>query len=394
MILQESPRVHLSYCLNIHPGETLEENLGAIEEHALRVKQRVSPDHPFGLGLRFGHKAVEEIEDATAIRSRFDDWGVYAFTVNGFPYGAFHQTRVKENVYLPDWQTEERTLYTKQLTDVMAQLVPSGTAGSISTLPLTFKDWPKTDEDMRRITRNLIDCVIHMNRIEEEEGIEIHLGLEPEPCCGLETTTEFIDYFNNYVLAHGLDHLEAQSGFNRNRCEDIVRRHLGINLDTCHLAIQYEDLAESIGRLTGEGIRLSKVHISAALAALNEPEHLEALAAFDEPVYLHQVKGRTEAGEIHSWTDLPAALRDLPNQPDVRDLRIHFHVPLFWEGSDLLGSTSADLTDAFFGQLKQGVCEHLEIETYTFDVLPDDLRADDIVDSISGELEWALQRLR
>ncbi|MFT5499243.1 MAG: hypothetical protein ACI9TH_004658 [Kiritimatiellia bacterium] len=379
----------LSYCLNIHRGESWEENVRAIEEYVMEVKSAVCPDDPFGLGLRISSEASLTLVDPLVradFKAMMKDLDLYAFTVNGFPFGAFHQTRVKEQVYAPDWRTAERRDYTNRLTDIMADLVPPGSTGSVSTVPCSFKPWIKTGEDVEQMVRMICDSALHMNRVEDQTGQYVHLGLEPEPCCYLETTDEFLTFYKDELLRKGTRYLAGKTS----QPEELLRRHVGINFDCCHIAIQFEDLSESLQRLISEGVLLSKVHVSAALTCT--PDHVEALAPFDEPVYFHQVKAQT-AGGIRSWDDLSLFLKDFPEEKGLKEMRVHFHAPLFWEGSERLGSTNACMDEAFWSLLRSGVCEHLEIETYTFDVLPEELRKSNVVESIVPEFEWTMQRL-
>jgi len=396
MIVQNDPPLHLSYCLNIHPGEQLDDNLNAIKQHVTRVKQHVSPNQRFGLGLRLGHQAVQEIleqDRLNEVRSVLEENQFYAFTINGFPYGTFHQTRVKQQVYQPDWQTEERGLYTCQLIDILAALLPENGTGSISTLPLSYKEWVTEEAQWDAMVAQLIRCVAHLRKTELSTGKEIHLGLEPEPCCLLETTDEVIHFFNQRFIPKGKPLLAKSEDCSLEEAEELIRKHIGVCLDTCHLAIQYEALATSFDRYHAEGIRLSKIHISAALHAENTPEAREAIRPFDEPVYLHQVKAKSTSGEIFSWTDLPLALHELERLSNIESFRVHFHVPLFWEGDATLSSTNQALNTAFFDRIHTGICSHLEIETYTFDVLPAALQEADVVDSISKEFEWIHKKL-
>ena len=98
---------------------------------------------PFGVGLRLSAEAAADVARARCARrasARFlaaED--LFVFTINGFPYGAFHGQRVKETVYQPDWRDERRLTYTNHLADILAELLPASGSGSISTVPGTFK---------------------------------------------------------------------------------------------------------------------------------------------------------------------------------------------------------------------------------------------------------------
>ncbi len=298
MIVQHKPQLHLTYCQNIHPGESWEENFTAIREKAVAVKQRVCPDQWFGLGLRLSAQAAGELANPERRAEALDFFAanhLYPFTINGFPYGRFHQERVKEAVYAPDWRTPERRDYTIQLADILAGMLPEGIEGSISTVPCSFKPWITTDSEKVAMAHNLAACVAYLDALRDDTGRTIHLGLEPEPDCFLETTDETIAYFKDYLLISGVEEIGRILGCDRAHAEELLRRHLGICFDTCHVALQYEDLHASLLAYRDAGIRISKVQISAALrSAANEPAR-EALAVFNEPVYLHQVKGLAPA---------------------------------------------------------------------------------------------------
>ncbi len=397
MIVQHRPPLHLTYCLNIHPGESWAENFAAIREKAVAVKQRVAPGEWFGLGLRIAHQAASELNASEDLRAEaLDFFGaneLYPFSINGFPYGRFHAGPVKENVYAPDWRTAERLDYTLHLADLLAGWLPPQVEGSISTVPCSFKRWIETGDDVRALAHHLAGAVAYLAALEEDTGRLIHLGLEPEPDCYLETTRETIAFFNDVLLLTGAAEVSRIAGCSRAESESLIRRHLGVCFDTCHVALQFEDLTQSLRAYLAEDIRISKVQLSAALRVEAKPESWEALRPFAEPVYLHQVKARGQNGARFSWSDLAPALAEFPTHPGIEEARVHFHVPLFFAGAGALQSTADALTPEFFRALRDGACLHLEIETYTFDVLPPEVHPGDVVKSIAREYEWVREKL-
>ncbi|TAN35981.1 MAG: sugar phosphate isomerase [Verrucomicrobia bacterium] len=383
MKLRENPPLHLTYCLNIHPGETWAENLAAIRQYAVAVKQRIAPAKPFGLGLRLSAAAAETLRVPTvrrALRTELDALGLYVFTINGFPFGQFHGTRVKEQVYAPDWRTRERLEYTCLLADILADLLPDGVSGSISTLPGSFKPWIHGADDEQTMTKNLVACARHLIEIEARTGREIQLGLEPEPWCWIETTDEALRFFGEPLRAACVGGRECEG----------VRRHLGVCLDTCHAAVQFESPLMALRRYRAAGIHVSKIQLSAALDV--KGWSCSALRPFDEPVYLHQTKARLRDRSLLAWPDLSFALDATDARTDIERLHVHFHVPLFWPGSASLHSTAAELDEPFF-RAACAATEHLEVETYTFSVLPEAMRAGGVVECIRRELEWAQERI-
>ncbi len=393
--------IHLGYCTNIHRGETWEETFHALDQHTLRVKERVAPDQPYGIGLRLSAGAAADLAADAGERNRFRRWldekGCYLYTVNGFPYGKFHGSRVKEQVYVPDWTAQERLDYTQTLFDLLCELAPEGQAASVSTLPGSFKEFirPGTegDDQLSQIRKNLLCLNRYLEKKIEETGRDLHLGLEPEPLGLFETSRETVRFFEQlWEDATSEDELE------------LLRLTMGVNYDTCHLAVEYEEAEEALGGLGEAGIRISKIHLSSALRLTPEPEMLEKLSAFQEDVYLHQVvmksNGDPGLGGVHvlkRFRDLPDALSfAAKNTENVgEEWRVHFHVPLYAGPAAGFGDTRDHLSGTL-DYLKEHpkICQHFEMETYTWEVLPESMRSGDVVDQLEKEYAWCLAELK
>ena len=372
--------LHLAYCTNIHRGETWAETLQALKIYTLAVRERVSPHAPFAIGLRLSQAAAQTLSDR-AVRHDFRQWleknNCYVFTINGFPYGQFHGTRVKEAVYAPDWTTPERIAYTNQLFDLLAELVPAGVAGSVSTLPGSFKAFIHRPEQLQAIRDNLWRCLDHLSQLSRRTGRELHLGLEPEPLCLLENSRETVEFF-------------AQMRQDRPQ-DDRLAEFLGVNYDTCHLAVEYEEPRTALGRLREAGVKISKIHLSSALKTAPAAAARAALLKFADEIYLHQVVARDQAGQLTFFRDLPEALADAAG---AAEWRIHFHVPLHAPAARPFENTN----DHLLGTLdvlaeNPGLCQHLEMETYTWEVLPPELKSRSVVDQLAAEYAWTLARL-
>jgi hypothetical protein len=372
---------HLAYCTNIHRGETWAETLGALETFTLAVKQRVFPSRPYAIGLRLSALAAWELAQGNALLE-FQRWlernDCYVFTINGFPFGHFHGQRVKEQVYLPDWTSPERLEYTNRLFDLLAQLLPPGVEGSVSTLPGSFKEFIQTEPQRQAIRDHLFQCVKHIDHRSRESGRILHLGLEPEPLGLFETTSETVEFFGRLRDEHPGDARLEQC--------------LGVNYDTCHLAVEYENPAEALARLKQHQIKISKLHLSSALKARATPEAREALAEFADDVYLHQVVAREADGSLVRYRDIDAALRAAT---PAEEWRVHFHVPLHGPATEWFEPTTDHLLGVFdILQAEPGLCAHLEMETYTWEVMPSALKSRSVVDQLSSEYAWCLERLR
>jgi sugar phosphate isomerase/epimerase len=376
MLLSASPPIHLTYCLNIHPGEHWNEQFQAIRTHALTVRRAVCPDRSFGLGLRLGRQAAEELS-RDAVRGEFQRFlreeGCYVFTINGFPYGTFHNSSIKQNVYAPDWRTPERLAYTLRLAELLAELLPSGQTGSISTVPGSYKPWMAGDADVIEIEDHLTEAAEVLATLYRDTGRRVRLALEPEPDCFLETTDEAVAFLTPRV---------AKS--------PAWREHIGVCVDLAHSAVAFEDPAAALMKLVAAGIAVPKVQLSAALRVVPTAAR-RRLADFLDPVYLHQVKARLCDGTIRSYADLAEALATERDDEDC--WAVHFHVPLFHAGDETLGTTQSLYDGRLRSLLQSGVSEHLEIETYTFSVLPEGLRPTDVAESIRREYQWALAYL-
>ena len=395
-------RYHLTYCTNIHPGERWSEVQESLYTYLPQIRKALSPDQPFGIGLRLSHQATEDILAGDQLK-RFRAWltehNYYVFTMNAFPYGGFHRQRVKDAVHRPDWTTPERLRYTLRSFDVLAQLLPNDTEGGISTSPLSYRLW-FTDKAARNAVRksathHLAQVAAYLYRLRQTTGQLLHLDLEPEPDGLLENTQDVIDYFDNWLLPRGVPYLQQQLGVSPDEAEDCLRTHIQICYDVCHFAVGYERPREVFDRWQRAGIKVGKIQISAALrarlpaAATERTAVTQAFASLVESTYLHQVIARTVDGELIRYSDLPDALAHIA-EPRVREWRTHFHVPIFVSQYGALAATQSDIQEVLAILREAPLTPHLEVETYTWEVLPPEMRLG-LAESITRELQWVLE---
>jgi sugar phosphate isomerase/epimerase len=393
---------HLTYCTKIHPGHGWEELFGNLRRYAPALKARLAPDKPFGLGLRLSAAECRELLAGDRLQ-KFQDFlerhDLYVFTLNGFPYGDLTGPIVKSQIFAPDWREESRRLYTLDLIDILRRLLPPGVEGSISTTPLSYKAWiaPGDPEAWAGITLNLVRVTRRLAQIKAAEGKMIHLDLEPEPDGLLEVSREVADFFRDWLLPVGGPILAEASRVGLPEAHQWLREHIQVCLDTCHLAVEHEDPAAALDTLAASGIRVGKVQITAGLkvafpeGAGRRKTLASQLRPFTYSPYLHQVIGQDENGRRLQFPDLGPALPRL-TQGLGRNFRIHYHMPLFVEKYQYLESTHAD-TRAVLSLLKdRGFARHLEIETYTWEWLPADLKSD-LLDSLHREYLWVLAAL-
>jgi hypothetical protein len=389
---------HLTYCTNIHPGESWEAHFLALQQSFPQIKADISPDASMGIGLRLSNQASIEILSGDNLQ-QFTQWlqenDAYVFTMNGFPYGGFHDVVVKDQVHAPDWTTTDRVAYTQRLFEILAQLLPDGMDGGISTSPLSYRNWFAGADEVNKATiaatGHILKIAQQLNDIYEQSGKVLHLDIEPEPDGLLETGREFIDWYEQILLPLGSDFFEE-----KNNADAIIKRHINLCYDVCHFSIGYEVHEEIVAELAFKGIKTGKIQISAALKASfdhdseNNQAILDSFAKFDEPTYLHQVIVREKDGRLTRYSDLPDAL--LSNE-DAAEWRAHFHVPIFLEQFGLLSSTQGDIKEILSIWGAQKFTKHLEVETYTWNVLPPELKIP-ITSSISRELAWVVGQIK
>ncbi len=366
------PDTDLTYCTNIHPGNGWLDVFSQLKQYTPALKQRLSPNAPFGLGLRLSNVESEELLTGNALEefARFlEENALYVALINGFPYGSFHHTVVKEDVFAPDWRDPQRLDYTRRLVKILERLLPPGADGGVSTIPLSYKPWVINDPyDLELIDANLTTLAHELDQIYNSTGKHIHIDIEPEPNGLVENTSEIVDFFTRDL-----------------KSDPLLLRYLTVCFDTCHMAVEYEDIAQAAQLLRTSGVQVGRLQVSSALridltsdrAALRRQ-----LEPFAESTYLHQVIERRADNKLRRYLDLPNALAGIED-PDAREWRIHFHVPIFLENYGAFGSTQQQITDS----LRLIDTRHIEIETYTWDVLPKELKQD-LHTCITREFDW------
>ena len=364
--------MQLSYCTNVHPAEDLDGVIRQLRNFAGPVRRRAGLE-VLGVGLWLpavlAGRLAGSAGDIAVLQKVLSEEGLQIHTVNAFPYGGFHNEVVKTDVYKPTWAQRERLRYTLECAEVLAALLPEGTPGSISTLPLGWRD-PWTADDDDAATAAFAELCEGLRTLKQRTGKTVRIGVEPEPGCVLDTVADVAGW-----LAAGIP-------------RGIDPDYVGLCIDTCHLAVSFADPVAAVRSVAAAGLRIVKVQASAALhmAVPTTGAARSALGAFAEPRYLHQVRELGPDGNISMADDLPQALRELPGRGPWR---VHFHMPLHLVPAPPLETTAEVLerTVAEVGRLPYGRETHLDIETYTWSVLPG--KQTDLVEGIAGEIAWA-----
>jgi len=384
---------HLTYSTLVHQGDTWDEMWASLTTFLPQVKARVSPDRPFGVSLRLSAASARTLAGDPAARERLKaflrDEDLYLYTVNAFPYGPFKGARVKEQVYEPDWRSQERTQYTTNVADVLADVCPDTISPSIQSPPLGFKPRVSDAEVIASYTSHVLAVTAHLVGLERRTGRTITLGLEPEPACFLETTDETVAYFTQHLFSGDAARTLADlADLPVAEAHGALRRHLGIVFDTCHQALEYEDIPTSLAKLVDAGIPIVKLQEAAAIHVPEvTQEAVDALRGYADTIYLTQTLERKD-GESRLFLNLEDAFAAWDADPGPREWRVHIHVPVFLDDLGAFRSTRFAIADALRVHRERPLSRQLEIETYTWDMLPEDLKTGDIVEYVCRELEW------
>ncbi len=384
--------VHLAYCLNVHPGATLDEMKNAALIKAPLVYhyfwQSTGKDGPYAAGIWLANKTARDLtenpNELADFAEALDEAGIYCFTLNGFPYDKFHNTRVKDNVYLPDWSSPARLQHTKRLMTCLGALLPENGFGSISTVPVGYREH-LNEKHIDTAVTHLVDMVLALHEFRETSGNTIQLALEPEPDCLIDDLPSILAFFQDPLWTTGVDRLQQKLGDDNAR--EVMDRHLGLCLDLIHVGVVFEEPLTTLRTLFGAGVPVAKIQLGCALASVESGHAPASLNDFVDETYLHQTRVRSLDDGSKHYADLPDAILDNPEG----DWRIHYHVPLIWDGSEHLTSTRDSLTPEFFQLAIQGGVRHFEVETYTLELFPDKTEKDEVI--LAQELAWVYRRI-
>jgi hypothetical protein len=390
---------HLTYSTLVHPGDTWAEMWTSLTTYVPKVQKRVCPNAPFGVSLRLSNASaatlVADKGERDKLKTFLADNNMYLYTVNAFPYGPFKNTIVKEQVYEPDWRSEERTRYTTNVAEILADVVPAGISPSIQSAPLGFKPNVTNKAVVDSYTDHVMRVAARLVDLERRTGRTVTLALEPEPFCFLETTDETVDYFTNHLYTGKSAELLAKySGLPVSEAIAAQRRFLGTVFDICHQAVVYEDIGTSLQKLVDAGIPILKLQEAAAMRIPEVTQKsVDALRRYAKTIYLTQTVEKKD-GKLNRFLNLEDAFKAWERDPGPREWRTHFHVPVFLDDLGEFETTRFAIEDALRVHKATPLSGQLEIETYTWDVLPDHLKTGDIVDYVCRELEWVRGQLQ
>ena len=390
---------HLTYSTLVHAGDNWDQMRASVEEFVPKVKRRLGVEGKFGVSLRISgdsQKTLSESAEARSDLKKFlEDEGLYVFTINAFPYGPFKGQRVMERVYEPDWTTNQRVEYTKAIADILVDITDEDTSPSIQTAPLAFAPNVSDESYIARFTTSVFEVISHLYHLEARTGRRVKLSIEPEPACYLETTDETVAFFQERLYAPaGVAELANIAQIALSEAEGAIKRYLGIVFDIGHQSVGFEDIPQSLEKLVNAGIPIFKLQEAAALWVESlSIDIIPELRRFTDTIYLSQTNLKTADG-IVKYLNLGEALDAYEANPVPTEMRTHFHVPVFLEEIGPFKTTRFAVQQALAMHRKQPLSDHLEIETYTWDVLPAELKTGDIVDYVSRELEFVMKELQ
>jgi sugar phosphate isomerase/epimerase len=389
---------HLTYSTLVHPADDWDQIWHSLNTYVPKVRDRFAGKERFGVSLRLSAKSAETLVNSPAERAKLrkflDDQNMYLYTVNAFVYGHFKGELVKEQVYEPDWRSEERTQYTMNVASIVADIAPKDVMPSIQTSPLGFKPRVTGPDVVDSYTTNVLRVAKHLVDLEQKTGVTVTLGLEPEPYCFLETTDETVNYFTNHLYAgKSVEKFAKMSGMPIAEAMFALRKHVGIVYDICHLAVEYEDITQSLQKLVDGGVPIVKLQEAAALHIPEvTKETVTALKRYAKTIYLTQTIEKRD-GKLTKYLNVDDAFAAFEKDPGPREWRTHIHVPVFLDDLGEFRTTRFAIADALKFHKQKPLSRHLEVETYTWDMLPDHLKTGDIVEYVCRELDWVRGQL-
>lgn len=375
------PELRLTYCGNVHPAPDLATHIAALREHTGPVAAAVrAKGRQFGVGawwpMQLAHELAQDPDQCRTLLAAMGSMDLDLWTLNVFPFGGFHDDVVKTAVYTPDWADEARLHYTRVCADAAALLIGGGKVLPMSTLPLGYRAPGAPQPDLRMMARNLARCASAFAALEERTGLCCVLALEPEPFCLLETAADAATFLERWLFEEGAWTTVP---------EQVLRRHLGICIDLCHLAVVGEDAVAALADLRARGIVVPKIQISSCLE-VRRSDGLGRLLAFDEPRYLHQTVAESGARAL-DLAEVAARRAEFAAGGRVRS---HYHVPLYWDEPGAFGSTRDEVERVLRALAKSAVpLPLLEVETYTWGVLGDFAGAEPLAARLLREIDWA-----
>lgn len=369
----------LGYCANVHPGPGLARLLDGVMSTApavaasLREAGALGEREPFPIGLWLSDEASRELAlpgEAESLRDRLRRREIVVAGLNGFPFGDFHGRVVKHAVYEPHWADPRRLEFTVRLAEVLARLVPEGTASSgVTTVPIGWRSAFGHAALVEDAKASLVRAVDALRAVRDRTGVLVHLDVEPEPGCLLERAGETAEFLASV-------HRRADS-------RD-AREFLRVCHDVCHAAVLFEEQDASLAAYREHGVRIGRVQISSAIAFDGTANDFRLLRPFDEPRWLHQTAVLEGDGRVHFFEDLPKAIDEAPEG----FWRIHFHVPVFARSLGRVETTRDEIAECLAALRADDGCDFLEVETYAWSALPPSLRPTSLEEGIAEEIRY------
>ena len=390
----------LTYCSNIYSGDTWQEIFLNLKENIPKLSTKLSQNEAFGIGLRLSNNAASELLENNNLLI-FEQWlnnnNYYIATINGFVYGDFYKTNIKEKVYQPDWTTIERINFNFKLIEILRRLDATQKDVGFSTSPLGYKfsqdiNNKKLFNDL--VVYHLFSLVKKLIQINQEQGKTIHIDFEPEADCRLENIEDIIDFFEKFLLVDLASKLAQELNISLTKAKNHILKHIRICYDICHQAVQFEDHIKNFEKLNNYGIEIGKIQLSSALEIRVQKNKLDNLKKdlnkFRDNIYLHQVVIKKLDSSFIKYRDVPEALEKFE---DINESlwRIHYHLPIFAENYNNFFTTSKEIKTIINVIKYSSIVSCLEIETYTWEILPEALKLD-LISSIVREYEWIIKQ--
>ncbi len=368
--------VHLAYCSNVHAAEDAAGIVAQLGRFAAPVRERLGASR-LGIGLWLAADAARELRadpDALgALRDALDEGELEVVTFNAFPYRGFHAPVVKEAVLPPGLDRRgARRLHPRcrgALRRAPARRHRRGVG--LDDAARLARGW--SDADAAAARERFAGLAGQLADLERTTGRTIRVGIEPEPSCVVETIDEAVDALS--VSTRTGSAWRSTPAITRSPSTIRPMRWMRSSAPAC-------------------GSSSASSRAPCAPRRRGSAAGRRRLEEFVEPRFLHQTREpRSSPGQVHGTDDLPEALAG--GLPAEREWRVHFHVPVHEGGPETTQAELQAWMAALVGRPAARV-HHLEIETYTWTVLPEDRRPvgeGGLIDGLTREVAWTRDQL-
>lgn len=337
----------LTYCSNIFKTN----NLKKLSFNIKKYKEKFFKKYNLNVNICLSNNLIKNINKKN-LNSFREFYSIKITSINGFVYQNFHLKNIKENIYLPDWTSKNRFLFTKNILTYTDSIAKKKEKISISTLPISYIKWVNFFLNpfiFYEATQNLKKLTMQIKKS--------HLDIEPEPFCLIESYSDFLKFKKNWIKTLIIKKNE---------------KSLTLCYDICHFSVIFEKQKIISKLITIDNLKIGKIQISIALKTIIHYKHVfikkltKTLTKLKKSDFLHQsiIKNYSK---IEKFSDIYFFLKKIHLFKN-KELRIHCHIPLYKKKFKYFDSTYKDTFNSLNLIKKHNLTKNIEIESYTYHI--------------------------